>query len=75
MTRRAGTVTRIHLDRGFGFITDDDGREVFLHKSAVEHPKRFTPALEGARVTYTLHKTGKGWRAADAAVIPGPAEE
>src|SRR5215211_855731 len=30
-----GTITELVLDRGFGFITDQDGREYFFNRSAL----------------------------------------
>lgn len=30
-----GTITELVLDRGFGFIQDQDGREYFFHRGAL----------------------------------------
>jgi cold shock protein len=30
-----GTIDRLVAERGFGFITDDDGREYFFHAAAL----------------------------------------
>ena len=30
-----GTITELVLDRGFGFITDQDGRQYFFNRSAL----------------------------------------
>jgi CspA family cold shock protein len=31
-----GTIKRIIRERGFGFISAEDGREIFFHRSALE---------------------------------------
>ncbi len=48
-----GTIKTIRDDRGFGFITPDDGgRDIFFHSSAVEYPARFDDLREGQRVEF-----------------------
>ncbi len=45
-----GKITRILLDKGFGFITDDTGVEHFFHRSAVKGT--FDLMREGQSVTF-----------------------
>lgn len=32
---RRGTVTQLFPERGFGFLTDEDGREIYFHRNSV----------------------------------------
>ncbi|MBK5570028.1 cold-shock protein [Ensifer sp. 2YAB10] len=56
----SGTVKFFNQDKGFGFITPDNGGpDVFVHVSAVQSGG---PLRDGAKVTYDLgqdRKTGK----------------
>ena len=45
-----GTIKRLVSDRGFGFITQDDGSEIFFHRSKVTGS--FDSLSEGQRVSY-----------------------
>ena len=46
-----GTIKRIVGDRGFGFITQADGSEIFFHRSKVAGDA-FDSLTEGQKVTY-----------------------
>jgi CspA family cold shock protein len=46
-----GTIKRIVGDRGFGFITQADGSEIFFHRSKVAGDG-FDSLTEGQHVTY-----------------------
>jgi CspA family cold shock protein len=45
-----GTIKRLVTDRGFGFITQADGSEIFFHRSKVTGS--FESLSEGQRVSY-----------------------
>ncbi len=45
-----GTIKSLSSDRGFGFITLADGREVFFHRSALANPNQFSDLDEGDQV-------------------------
>jgi len=45
-----GTIKRLVSDRGFGFITQADGSEIFFHRSKVTGS--FDTLSEGQRVSY-----------------------
>ena len=56
-----GTVKWFNDEKGFGFIGQDDGKDVFVHITALE--KSGLPALdEGAKVTFETEpdRHGKG---------------
>ena len=49
-----GTIKRLHADRGFGFITPEEGGlDVFFHQTAVLG-LGFAQLCEGQRVEYDL---------------------
>lgn len=48
--------------RGFGFITNEDGKEVFFHRSALEGVD-FDALEEGDSVEFNLERGPKGPRA------------
>jgi len=63
-----GTVKWFNDQKGFGFITAKDGREVFVHHSAIM-ADGFKSLAEGAEVQFEIEKGEKGLRAARVTVI------
>ena len=57
-----GKIKRVMRDRGFGFITSEDGKEVFFHRSEC-HGVEFTALAEGQQVGFELEIDPKGPRA------------
>ena len=57
-----GTIKKLIGDRGFGFISDTDGREVFFHQSSLVDIK-FEALNEGQEVEFEVEKSPKGPRA------------
>lgn len=57
-----GKIKRLIKERGFGFITTEDGKEVFFHRSALEE-ENFDALEEGASVEFDLEEGPKGPRA------------
>ncbi|MFB3906706.1 MAG: cold-shock protein [Acidobacteriota bacterium] len=58
-----GTVKKKVVDRGFGFIRDDDGNEYFFHLRDLEPGLEFESVSEGTRVTFEIKREpggGKG---------------
>ncbi|MDD5496201.1 MAG: cold shock domain-containing protein [Candidatus Omnitrophica bacterium] len=57
-----GTIKKLVRDRGFGFISDTDGREVFFHQSALVETT-FNALNEDQKVEFEVEKSDKGPRA------------
>lgn len=53
-----GTIKRI-TDKGFGFIDDGSGKDMFFHSSSVEGIS-FDQLQEGQRVSYNVGNGPKG---------------
>lgn len=58
-----GTVKKIVADRGFGFITGEDGKDYFFHRDDVGAPLSFDRLNGGESVTYEVETSPKGPRA------------
>ncbi|MFN5368836.1 MAG: cold-shock protein [Roseiflexaceae bacterium] len=56
-----GTIKRI-TDKGFGFIANENGNDLFFHMSNVEGC-HFEDLREGQKVTYNVGSGPKGPRA------------
>ena len=57
-----GIVTTIFQDKGFGFIRQDDGTEIFFHANGVCDPE-FKDLKEGYEVEYIIVEAPKGKKA------------
>ena len=54
-----GTIARLLIDKGFGFIRDEGGIEHFFHRSAVRQAV-FELLREGQRVEFTAEESTQG---------------
>ena len=63
-----GTIKKLVSDRGFGFITAEDGKEYFFHRSAIEN---FDSLRGNERVEFDVEDSPKGPRAAQVRVSQG----
>jgi CspA family cold shock protein len=64
----SGTIVRLLIDKGFGFISDEAGVEHFFHRSSVQQGV-FELLRESQRVEFTVEESTKGPRAGDVRVI------
>jgi len=62
-----GTIKRI-TSKGFGFIEDGSGRDMFFHSSSVEGA-RFEELREGQKVEFNVGQGPKGPRAENVRAI------
>ena len=64
-----GTVKWFNDEKGFGFITPDDGsKDLFVHQSAIVADGHRTLA-EGAKVNFESEASDKGPRAANVSAV------
>jgi cold shock protein len=57
-----GTVKWFNTDRGYGFIAPEQGKDVFVHVSALE-ASGLQALTEGQRVEFGVEQDAKGLRA------------
>jgi CspA family cold shock protein len=57
-----GTVKWFNESKGFGFISREDGEDVFVHHTAIQG-NGFKTLAEGQEVSFDLDKGPKGLRA------------
>lgn len=62
-----GTVKWFNADKGFGFISIEDGNDVFVHFSSIQG-NGFRTLEEGQRVTFDVVQGPKGPQAANVVV-------
>ena len=65
---KEGTVKGFNDSKGFGFIAQDDGPDVFVHHSAIQSDG-FRTLAEGARVKFEIVDGTKGPAAANVVQI------
>lgn len=58
-----GTIKRVVADRGFGFISAEDDKEYFFHRSALDPALDFDRLAGGEKVEFTIEQSPKGPRA------------
>lgn len=63
-----GKVKKLVRDRGFGFINDTDGREVFFHQSSLLDTN-FEALKEEQSVEFDIEKSAKGPRAINVKIV------
>ena len=63
-----GTVKWFNAEKGFGFITGEDGKDVFAHFSQIRK-EGFKTLDEGQAVEFNVVEGQKGLQAADITVI------
>jgi len=58
-----GTVKWFNDKKGFGFISQDNGDDVFVHQTSIEG-EGFRTLAEGDKVEFEVIKDQKGYKAA-----------
>lgn len=59
-----GTVKWFNAEKGYGFITGEDGTDVFVHFSAIQ-AEGYKSLEEGQKVTFDLVQGNRGMQAAN----------
>jgi CspA family cold shock protein len=63
VTRVTGTVKKVVAERGFGFISAEDGQEYFFHRSGLDSSLSFENLATDERVSFEVENSDKGPRA------------
>ncbi len=66
-----GKVRWYDVDKGFGFLTTDDGEDVFVHATAL--PPEATSLKQGARVEFGIVDGKRGKQALTVTILEQPA--
>ena len=66
--RATGTVKWFNIVKGFGFITGEDGNDVFVHYSSIDG-SGYKILREGQKVEYTIRTDEKGPAADEVTVV------
>ncbi|MCU0643436.1 MAG: cold-shock protein [bacterium] len=67
--RETGTVKWFNSNKGFGFITRENGDDIFVHFSAIRGDG-FRSLEEQQRVEFTVAQGDKGLQAQDVIALP-----
>ncbi len=69
MGRLSGVVSYFNERKGFGFLTDEEGRDVFVHYAEIQRDG-FQTLTPGERVRFDLADEGSALRAVNVAPEP-----
>lgn len=66
--RKQGTVKWFNAEKGYGFISQEDGGDLFVHYSEIQG-SGYRSLDEGARVEFFITEGRKGQQASQVAVL------
>ena len=58
-----GTIKKLVSDRGFGFITAENGKDYFFHRDGLASSLDFDRLVGGEKVQFEIEPSPKGARA------------
>ena len=62
------TVKWFNAEKGYGFITSDEGKDIFVHYSSIQ-ADGFRTLEEGQKVTYEVVESDRGQQASNVSVV------
>ncbi len=66
--RIIGTVKWFNSSKGYGFLSREDGPDVFVHFSAIQS-QGYRTLTEGQKVEFTVEKGPKGLQASNVVLV------
>lgn len=66
--REVGTVKWFHNGKGYGFITREEGEDIFVHYSEIEM-EGYKKLTEGQEVEFTIAEGEKGLQAQEVIIL------
>jgi CspA family cold shock protein len=66
--RTTGTVKWFNGQKGYGFLSQEDGEDVFVHFSAIQG-EGYRNLAEGQKVEFSVERGPKGFQAVDVVVL------
>jgi CspA family cold shock protein len=66
--RVTGVVKWFNATKGYGFISNDEGNDVFVHYSSIRNDGGFRSLEEGQEVEFTIEQGQKGPQAQDVTI-------
>lgn len=64
-----GTVKWFNTQKGYGFITDENGQDVFVHYSGIVSERGFKNLYEGQTVEFEVVEAEKGRQAVNVRLV------
>lgn len=69
MEKLTGTVKWFNDQKGFGFLTTDEGTDVFVHYTGIVSDQKRKSLTDGERVEFSITDGVKGKQAVDVVVV------
>ncbi len=69
MSSETGTVKWFNSEKGFGFISREQGPDVFVHFRSIKGAGEYRTLVENQRVRFTVTQGPKGAQAEDVSII------
>ena len=67
--REKGTVKFFNEKKGYGFITKEDGNDVFVHFTSIESEDDFKTLKEGQAVEFDIESDDRGDKAVNVKLV------
>tara|TARA_B100001250_G_scaffold340436_1_gene308119 strand:+ start:188 stop:400 length:213 start_codon:yes stop_codon:yes gene_type:complete len=67
--RHKGTVKFFNEKKGYGFITKEDGNDVFVHFTSIESEDDFKTLKEGQAVEFDIESDDRGDKAVNVKLV------
>lgn len=74
MAKSVGKVKKFNKEKGYGFITSEDGKDYFFYYTSL-NMSGFKTVEENAKVEFEAQETDRGLRAVDIDVVKDAAAE